>query len=777
MVTRGPGPLGACARRMGTHYIVRFRLQLRQRPGNGGSAPLQSSAGSEGSAAEALHHKRASARRAGSQRGPPARGHGEDGPCGSLGLFSGGSPGRGGLRALTVSAAAAWVEDTAGAKSGIHLWPRAPGEVPIPKGPPHQPLRGPPKTSPEAGWGCTGHRQAHEAQSNGAGPASTGSSARAPAPGGARPAPQDPLQAPAPGASNPPALSPADKWGGRGTHGFQRTLGPGPLLSPGAPGPPRPHSAALAAPERPKASPQLACPRGGRGGTPGPAPVPRPFSPGRGLRGARARTRPRLGSAPIGPRRPRDPAAPAARPQAARADPVHARAPLPPPAEPAPGPPGQSPRRALGLGARGGGARGRGRAALRAAASCAGRVPGPRARPGRRRRSCGDGNAGLGAATLGGLGLCRCNPTGVPVLREDRAVLGSGPDPARRGSHPGRAGSLALPPVRALARLRSQVSRRSTGGCAHAPAPLGSWPCLATGLRLPTRDSRPEGGRASRPAGHSAHGHPSPGREACAAPGLLASGSADTFPGRQDGAGGPSSSPLSPRCQLRPWPRVAGQRGFSGVAGLDGETLVGRAPFLDESAGWKSLAPLVVPGGFSQCRQVQQVSRPPAADPALSWVFRPMGTVLLLCARPELGGVLLRVRDSGRSVEMGSEADEWLPGAGQRGSGGDWGGGASGQDCRRVRRVRPVSEPGTLPRVGGLTALRRVRRSEADAGLVTSVRGPPPSVPGRSPADRALGGGLFLPMPGSCAPGHPGPQGADQQLRRCILARSAGGSP
>ena len=65
------------------------------------------------------HHKRASARRAGSQRGPPARGHGEGGPCGSLGLFSGGSPGRGGLRALTVSAAAAWVEDTAGAKSGM----------------------------------------------------------------------------------------------------------------------------------------------------------------------------------------------------------------------------------------------------------------------------------------------------------------------------------------------------------------------------------------------------------------------------------------------------------------------------------------------------------------------------------------------------------------------------------------------------------------------------------------------------------------------------------
>lgn len=84
-----------------------------------------------------------------------------------------------------------------------------------------------------------------------------------------------------------------------------------------------------------------------------------------GLRGPRARARgcPRVGSAPIGPRRPRDPAGRASRarsgaaPARAGGSCTRTRAPSPPPVEPAPGPPGQSPRARPGGGARGAGAR------------------------------------------------------------------------------------------------------------------------------------------------------------------------------------------------------------------------------------------------------------------------------------------------------------------------------------------------------------------------------------------------------------------------------------
>lgn len=81
--------------------------------------------------------------------------------------------------------------------------------------------------------------------------------------------------------------------------------------------------------------------------------------------------------------RPRDPTARPALPGPGprlRAPATCTHAPLPPPLEPAPGPPGQSPRRALGVGAR------RGRVGPWArrrsvAASFAGRVPGPRGLP------------------------------------------------------------------------------------------------------------------------------------------------------------------------------------------------------------------------------------------------------------------------------------------------------------------------------------------------------------------------------------------------------------
>lgn len=146
--------------------------------------------------------------------------------------------------------------------------------------------------------------------------------------------------------------------------------------------------------------------------------------------------------------------------------------------------------------------------------------------------------------------------------------------------------------------LRRPCEELATPNTAHSgcQALLCARPCagIGDGVRVSLR-SPLAGGQQGRSwaAPHPRGGVSAVGEEAggerMGPPGCLLALALlqDTFPGRQDGAGGPSSSPLSPRCQLRPWPRVAGQRGFSGVAGLDGETLVGRAPFLDESAGWK----------------------------------------------------------------------------------------------------------------------------------------------------------------------------------------------
>lgn len=105
--------------------------------------------------------------------------------------------------------------------------------------------------------------------------------------------------------------------------------------------------------------------------------------------------------------------------------------------------------------------------------------------------------------------------------------------------------------------------------------------------------------------------------------------------------------------------------GTSGHEGLVGTEVAGASPSLRRpSAGmagvrvWPWRGP-VGPVSRQTCarpaRLPLQVPRPPASDLTLSWVFRPVGTVLLLCARPELGGVLLRVRDGGRSPQASKE--------------------------------------------------------------------------------------------------------------------------
>lgn len=62
----------------------------------------------------------------------------------------------------------------------------------------------------------------------------------------------------------------------------------------------------------------------------------------------------------------------------------------------------------------------------------------------------------------------------------------------------------------------------------------------------------------------------------------------DTFPDHQAGAGGPSESPLSPPCQLRPWPRVAGQCRVSGLGVVvDREKAGWVGSFSRQEAVWK----------------------------------------------------------------------------------------------------------------------------------------------------------------------------------------------
>lgn len=228
-----------------------------------------------------------------------------------------------------------------------------------------------------------------------------------------------------------------------------------------------------------------------------------------------------VGSVPIGPRRPRDPTARPALPGRGRAcarRPTCTRAPLPPPVEPAPGPPGQSPRRALGVGAR------RGRVGPWArrrsvAASCAGRVPGPRGLAWSllllllRERGPGRGHVqGAGGRARGPArrsSLPRGRAAGRPRPEElsplpclggrvtpsagrppEVAARGSGaapvPTPLLHGRGPGGPGLIRTPGVSLscgrtgrAADVPSRCSRRLSSAARLRPLPgLVAWQCL-----------------------------------------------------------------------------------------------------------------------------------------------------------------------------------------------------------------------------------------------------------------------------------------------------------